>query len=176
MKNEKEIDENKEDIALDEEIEQSESSEKEVKAEKKKSAKPKKKKSIANAGMVNYEKEEVERLITKLAQNSMTPSQIGMALRDQYGIPDVKVFGFTIGQALKKSKMEKEIPEDLYNLIKKAVVMSSHLERNKKDKKNVHRLQLIESRVRKLGRYYVKVGKLPKGWKYDLIHAKLIVK
>lgn len=175
MKSAKEIEEKKDDVVM-EETEQDESSNKEDAAEKKKPSKSKKKKSGSDAGMVNYEKEEVEKLIAKLAQSSMTQSQIGMALRDQYGIPDVKAFGFTIGQALKKSKLEKDIPEDLYNLIKKAVIMNSHLERNKKDKKNVHRLQLIESRVRKLGRYYVKVGKLPKGWKYDLIQAKLLVK
>ncbi len=146
------------------------------KAKPKKNGNAKKKNTKSEAGLVNYEKEEVEKLIAKLAKDIDNSSEIGRALRDNYGIPDVKAFGFTIGQALKKHGIQKEIPEDLYNLIKKAVIMHNHLQRNKKDSKNVHRLQLIESRVRKIGRYYVKVGKLPKGWKYNMEQAKLMVK
>jgi ribosomal protein S15P/S13E len=44
-----------------------------------------------------------------------------------------------------------EIPEDLYMLIKKAVSVRKHLERNKKDKDSKFRLILIESRIH---RYY----------------------
>jgi small subunit ribosomal protein S13e len=40
-----------------------------------------------------------------------------------------------------------EIPEDLYMLIKKAVSVRKHLERNKKDKDSKFRLILIESRI-----------------------------
>lgn len=40
-----------------------------------------------------------------------------------------------------------EIPEDLYMLIKKAVAVRKHLERNKKDKDSKFRLILIESRI-----------------------------
>ena len=40
-----------------------------------------------------------------------------------------------------------EIPEDLYQLIKKAVSVRKHLERNKKDKDSKFRLILIESRI-----------------------------
>lgn len=125
---------------------------------------------------VNYEKEEVEKLILKLAQGGRSKSHIGLMLRDQYGIPDVKVFGITIGSVLAKEKADSEIPEDLYNIMKKAVVMSNHLGKNKKDKKGIHTLQLIESRARKLGRYYSSIGKLPADWKYDINKAKLIVK
>ena len=58
-----------------------------------------------------------------------------------------------------------EIPEDLYCLIKKAVSVRKHLERNRKDKDSKFRLILIESRVHRLGRYYKKVGKLPPNWR-----------
>lgn len=138
----------------------------------KKARKPKKQKNT----MVNYEKSEVEKLIVKLAQSGKTKSEIGLAMRDQYGIPDVKAFGISVGKVMKKEHIDKEIPEDLLNLIKKTVIMHNHLERSKKDRKGVHTLQLIESRVRKLGRYYSKIGKLPKNWKYDINKAKLIIK
>ena len=40
-----------------------------------------------------------------------------------------------------------QIPEDLYFLIKKAVSVRKHLERNRKDKDSKFRLILIESRI-----------------------------
>ena len=50
-------------------------------------------------------------------------------------------------------------------MIKKAVSVRKHLERNRKDKDSKFRLILIESRVHRLGRYYKKVGKLPPNWR-----------
>ena len=52
-----------------------------------------------------------------------------------------------------------DIPEDLYYMIKKAVVMRKHLEVNRKDKDGKFRLILVESRIHRLARYY-KVGSL----------------
>lgn len=45
------------------------------------------------------------------------------------------------------------IPEDLYMLIKKAVAVRKHLERNKKDKDSKFRLILIESRIHRYIHY-----------------------
>merc|ERR1712137_937950 len=42
----------------------------------------------------------------------------------------------------------------LYHLVKKAVTVRKHLERNRKDKDSKFRLILIESRVHRLSRYY----------------------
>ena len=53
-----------------------------------------------------------------------------------------------------------DIPEDLYYMIKKAVVMRKHLEVNRKDKDGKFRLILVESRIHRLARYY-KVGFSP---------------
>lgn len=58
-----------------------------------------------------------------------------------------------------------EIPEDLYHLIKKAVAIRKHLERNRKDKDSKFRLILVESRIHRLARYYKKMKKLPPVWK-----------
>lgn len=58
-----------------------------------------------------------------------------------------------------------DIPEDLYCLIKKAVSVRKHLERNRKDCDAKFRLILIESRVHRLGRYYKQSGKLAPNWK-----------
>ena len=121
---------------------------------------------------LNYTKEEVEKLIIKLAKKGSTQSNIGLILRDQYGIPDVKFFNLRIKDVVEK----KEIPEDLFNLLKKVVVMYNHLEANKKDKKGKHRIQLIESKIRRLAKYYKRKNVLPSDWKYDIKKVKLIVK
>ena len=54
-----------------------------------------------------------------------------------------------------------EIPKDLYHLIKKAMSIRKHLERNRKDKDSKFRLILAESKIHRLARYYKKTKKLP---------------
>jgi small subunit ribosomal protein S13e len=99
--------------------------------------------------------------ICKFAKKGQTPSQIGVLLRDSMGIPQVSsVTGSKILRILKASGLAPEIPEDLYHLIKKAVAMRKHLERNRKDKDGKFRLILVESRIHRLARYY-KVRLLP---------------
>lgn len=68
-----------------------------------------------------------------------------------------------------------EIPEDLYHLIKKAVAIRKHLEKNRKDKDSKFRLILVESRIHRLSRYYKTVGVLPPTWKYESATASALV-
>ena len=58
-----------------------------------------------------------------------------------------------------------DIPEDLYHMIKKAVAVRKHLERNRKDRDAKFRLILIESRIHRLARYYKTKSQLPPTWK-----------
>ncbi len=125
---------------------------------------------------VKYEKAEVEELVVKLAKEGYTSARIGIILRDQYGIPDVKaITGKSISRIMKEHKVYPEIPEDLLSLLKKAVRLREHLEKHKKDKHSKRGLELLESKIRKLGKYYVRKGILPKDWKYSPEEAKLIV-
>jgi small subunit ribosomal protein S13e len=71
--------------------------------------------------------------------------------------------------------MAPAIPEDLYQLIKKAVQVRKHLERNRKDMDGKFRLILIESRVHRLARYYKTVGQLPPNWKYESATASTLI-
>lgn len=107
-------------------------------------------------------------------------------LRDSHGVPQVNgITGSKVLRILKKNGRSTEyhaikivcyillpeiqhicitglapdIPEDLYYMIKKAVVMRKHLEVNRKDKDGKFRLILVESRIHRLARYY-KVGLL----------------
>ena len=112
----------------------------------------------------------------KLAKKGLTPSQIGVILRDSNGVAQVKsVTGSKILRLLKKNGLAPELPEDLYFLIKKAVSMRKHLERNRKDKDSKFRLILIESRIHRLARYYRTARKLPPNWKYESATASTLV-
>lgn len=71
--------------------------------------------------------------------------------------------------------MAPEIPEDLYHLIKKAVSVRKHLERNRKDTDSKYRLILIESRIHRLARYYKTKRQLAPTWKYDSSTASALV-
>jgi len=123
-----------------------------------------------------YDKDEVEKLIIKLYKEGNSPSKIGHILRDQYGIPKVKIYGLSIRNVIKKYYPEEKMPEDLFNLLKKAVIMYNHLQRHKKDKRCRHAFQLVESKIRRLADYYKKKKILPEDWEYTIEKAKLIVK
>lgn len=119
---------------------------------------------------------EVELLIVKYAKEGHKPSQIGAVLRDQYGLPDVKALTKkSITQILKEKELTPELPEDLLALIKKAVFIRDHLEKNKHDYTAKRGLQLTESKVRRLAKYYVRENVLPQKWKYDPEKVKLYV-
>lgn len=119
---------------------------------------------------------DVEEHVCKLAKKGLTPSQIGVILRDSSGIAQVKsVTGTKILRLLKKNGLAPEIPEDLYMLIKKAVSVRKHLERNRKDKDSKFRLILIESRIHRLARYYRSTRKLTSNWKYESATASALV-
>mmetsp|Transcript_8086 Transcript_8086/g.11928 ORF Transcript_8086/g.11928 Transcript_8086/m.11928 type:complete len:152 (-) Transcript_8086:47-502(-) len=114
--------------------------------------------------------------IVRLARKGLYPSQIGVVLRDSAGIPQVKsVTGAKILRILKKNGLAPEIPEDLYNLIKKAVTVRKHLEKFRKDKDSKFRLILIESRIHRLARYYKRTKKLPANWRYNSQTAPSLV-
>mmetsp|Transcript_22611 Transcript_22611/g.30210 ORF Transcript_22611/g.30210 Transcript_22611/m.30210 type:complete len:152 (+) Transcript_22611:36-491(+) len=120
--------------------------------------------------------DQVEDHVCKLAKKGLTPSQIGVILRDSNGIAQVKsITGNKIVRLLKKNGLAPEIPEDLYMLVKKAVAIRKHLERNRKDKDSKFRLILNESKIHRLSRYYRENKKLPANWKYESATASTIV-
>ncbi len=85
------------------------------------------------------------------------------------------VTGSKILRILKGSGLSSKIPEDLYHLIKKAIAMHKHLERNRKDRDSKFRLILVESRIHRLARYYRRVKSLPPTWKYNSATAAALV-
>lgn len=127
---------------------------------------------------IKYKPQEVEELVIRLAKKGIQSNKIGLALRDQYGIPSVRDITKTkISGIMKKNDAyRKEVPEDLYNLIEKAVNLHAHMEDNKKDYTSYRGLEQTESKIRRLGKYYIKRKELPKDWKWNVGKAKLMIK
>src|SRR3989338_8289498 len=83
---------------------------------------------------LRYSEEEIEQLIIKIAKSGKTPSQIGLVLRDTYGIPNIsRVLNKKMYDLLSKHNLLSQIPEDMAYLIKKEINIMKHLEENKKD-------------------------------------------
>ena len=64
---------------------------------------------------------------------------------------------------------------DIYQLIKKAVSVRKHLERNRNDKDSKFRLILVESRIHRIARYYKTARALPPNWRYESATASTLV-
>ena len=119
---------------------------------------------------------EIEELIVKLHSEGMTTALIGEKLRDQHGIASVQLAtGKKITKILKDRGVEIKIPEDLTNLMKRAVKVHDMLNKNTRDIHNRRNFQLIEAKIRRLVRYYRAKGVLPDDWSYSIKTAKLLV-
>ena len=123
---------------------------------------------------VSQSPKEIEDLVIKYAKDGLTPSQIGIKLRDQHSIPLIKpIIKKTVGEILQENDLRAEMPEDLENIVKKAVGLQKHLKANRGDRRNVRSLELIEAKVHRLSTYYKKIDRIPKNWKYKSVVAQL---
>ncbi len=121
-------------------------------------------------------KEELEKHVLRLNGNGVSPTMIGLTLRDQYGVPSVKpILGTKLTAFLRDNAEVPEIPEDLANLMRKAISMRKHLESNKKDLHNRRWLQLTENKIRRLAKYYRGTGRLPSNWQYRPETAEMLI-
>src|SRR3990167_3074530 len=69
-----------------------------------------------------YKAKEVELLIAKFAKEGKSSSEIGLILRDTYGIADVRTLcKKKISEVLKEKALSPELPDDLMALIRKSV-------------------------------------------------------
>ncbi len=126
---------------------------------------------------VDADEEKIAGIIGSLAKDGKTSSEIGIILRDQYGIPDVKLItGKKVSDIMKELNVYPEMPEDLLQLMAKAVNLRDHMEQNRKDLSNKRGLHLVEAKIRRLVKYYKERGVLPANWKYSMDKAEMLVK
>lgn len=124
----------------------------------------------------NTDKSEVEELVIKLHNDGHNSAMIGTILRDQHAVPDARrVLGRRISQVVAEHGKPSDYPEDLMNLMRRTVNLLDHLESNHKDLHNFRSLALVESKIRRLARYYQSNGRLDVEWKYKREQVRLMV-
>ena len=125
---------------------------------------------------IRYSNKEVESLIVKLAKSGKTQSQVGLILRDSYGVPDIRILGLkSIRDVLKSNNLLARVPEDLTALIKKDIKLTIHSESNKNDMSAKRGMMLTKSKINRLAKYYKREGILSQEWRYERDKAKLLI-
>ncbi|WP_458188998.1 30S ribosomal protein S15 [Haladaptatus sp. NG-WS-4] len=119
---------------------------------------------------------DVEDRVVELAEQGHSPSEIGLKLRDEgvtgTPVPNVKlVTGKKVTEILEEKDADPELPEDLRNLMERAVRLREHVEANPQDKQNKRALQNTESKVRRLVNYY-RGDEVDADFKYSYDNAK----
>ena len=115
--------------------------------------------------------DDVEARIVELADQGYDPSQIGMKLRDEgvkgTPVPNVKLAtGKKVTAIIEEHDAGSDLPEDLRNLMERAIRLREHMEENPQDAQNKRALQNTESKIRRLVKYY-RGDQLDEGFKYS---------
>ncbi|MFB6132632.1 MAG: 30S ribosomal protein S15, partial [Halanaeroarchaeum sp.] len=119
----------------------------------------------------------IEDRVVELAEDEdLDPSQIGLRLRDEgvqgTPVPDVKAAtDKKITEILEENDAAPDLPEDLRNLLEKAVNLYEHVEENGQDHSNKRALQNTESKIRRLANYY-RGDELDEDFEYTYENAK----
>ena len=121
-----------------------------------------------------FKEKDVEKLIVKYAKAGKSSSEIGLLLRDAYGINSVKALtGKKVTAVLEENNLTKELPEDLLNLIKKIILVQQHLEKNKQDQTAKRGIILTTAKINRLIKYYKRNKRLSQEWKLDMTRLKM---
>ncbi|MHA2398397.1 MAG: 30S ribosomal protein S15 [Promethearchaeota archaeon] len=117
---------------------------------------------------VELSSDEVENEVVKLARRGHSKSMIGTIMRDSRGVPLVKIVtGKKVSQILESNEIKEPLPEELANLVRKALSIRKHLETNHKDLEAKKGLNRTESKIYRLIKYYKKKKVLESDFRYD---------
>jgi small subunit ribosomal protein S15 len=123
---------------------------------------------------LSQNRDQISDLVLQLGKEGLSPSEIGLRLRDAHGIPLVKpILGKSMSEVLAANNIKSDMPEDLDKLVRKALGLQKHLRVHNSDHRNVRSLELVESKIHRLSKYYKREGKIPKTWKYAAVIAQL---
>lgn len=97
---------------------------------------------------------EIEDIIVKLGKQGIPSAKIGLTLRDNYGVGNVRaVLGKKIEKVLDENKIEHE-PQEIVSLSKKIKKLKKHAENNKQDRVGKRGLQMNEAKLRRVQKYH----------------------
>ncbi|MHA2343725.1 MAG: 30S ribosomal protein S15 [Candidatus Hodarchaeales archaeon] len=123
---------------------------------------------------IPYSAEEIENLVVEKAKEGLGSAQIGLILRDAYAVPSVKkICSKSVTTIMKENNLGSKMPEDFLNLVRRAQNLRKHL---KKDKSSRRGLQLMESKIRRLVKYYRKTKVFEQDFKYEPSKATLYLR
>jgi small subunit ribosomal protein S15 len=112
--------------------------------------------------------DEIKTIVIEKAREGITSANIGAILRDSYGVPSVKrLTGMSISAIMKENKLYPDYPEDFLDLVSKAYNLRRHLETNKSDVHSKRGLLYIESKIRRLVKYYRSSKVFEQAFKYE---------
>ena len=119
----------------------------------------------------DVEADAIEERVVELAEQGHDPSVIGMKLRDEgvkgTPVPNVKLAtGKKVTTILEEHDAKPDLPEDLRNLMERAIRLRRHMEENNHDAQNKRALQNTESKIRRLVSYY-RGGELDEEFTYS---------
>jgi len=119
--------------------------------------------------------DDIEARVVELAEQGHDPSVIGLKLRDEgvkgTPIPNVKLAtGKKVTEILEDNDASPELPEDLRNLMERAIGLREHVQENGQDYQNKRALQNTESKIRRLVNYY-RGDELDEEFKYSYDNA-----
>jgi small subunit ribosomal protein S15 len=119
----------------------------------------------------DVEAEDVEARVVELAEQGHDPSVIGLRLRDEgvkgTPVPNVKLAtDKKVTEILEEHDAANDLPEDLRNLMARAVRLREHMDENQQDAQNKRALQNTESKIRRLVDYY-RDDELDEGFTYS---------
>jgi small subunit ribosomal protein S15 len=107
----------------------------------------------------DIDEDAIEDRVVELAEAGHSPSEIGLKLRDEgvdgTPVPDVSLAtGKKVTEILDEHDAEPDLPEDLRNLMERAVRLREHMLENPTDYQNKRALQNTQSKIRRLADYY----------------------
>lgn len=121
-----------------------------------------------NPDWVEFGEDEIVEIVVELREEGLQPAEIGLRLRDEYGVPSVKqATGKKLTEILEEEDVAPEIPEDLQNLVEKAESIQSHVDENPTDEQAKRQLGLAKAKVRKVADFHRENGNIPSDWEYE---------
>ena len=127
----------------------------------------------------DVEADAIEEQVVELAEQGYSASEIGLKLRDEgvkgTPVPDVKLAtGKKVSEILEENDANPDIPDDLRNLMAKAVRLRDHVQENQTDHQNKRALQNTESKIRRLINYY-RGDKIDEEFSYSVDEARDLI-